>query len=159
MPKHDLVIREASQEEIVMVYTIMIEAFSEYVGVLHPPSGALNETIESLQSKIANQGGAIIALMNAQAVGATIYYYKEHYMYIGRVSVLPSPRGKSVGREMIYYLEQQAMKMGYTETRVEVRLSLPNNLRLYERLGYRAIQEIEYPERTDSWYVMIKNLR
>jgi ribosomal protein S18 acetylase RimI-like enzyme len=80
-------------------------------------------------------------------------------MYIGRVSVLPAYRGKGIGREMIYYLEQQAMKMGYAETRVEVRHSLPDNLRLYERLAYIPIQEHEYPEKTDRWYTMSKNLQ
>jgi ribosomal protein S18 acetylase RimI-like enzyme len=156
---NNLLIREANREEIEIVHAIMIEAFTEYIGVLRPPSGALSETVESLQSKIANNGGAIIAIDDTQAAGATIYYYQENYMYIGRVSVLPTFRGKGIGREMIYYLEQQAMKMGYAETRVEVRLSLLDNLRLYEKLAYRAIQEIEYPEKTDSWYIMSKNLQ
>lgn len=158
MPNHDLLIREAFLEEIESVHAIIIEAFTEYIGILRPPSGALRETVETLQRKIANQGGAIIAIINAQAVGTSIYYYQEHYMYIGRVSVLPSHRGKGIGKEMIYYLEQQAMRMGYTETRLEVRISLPGNLKLYEKLGYQTIQEFEYPEKTDSWYMMIKRL-
>jgi ribosomal protein S18 acetylase RimI-like enzyme len=56
-------------------------------------------------------------------------------------------------------LERLALRNGYTETRLEVRLSLPDNLRIYESLGYKIIQEIEYPEKTDSWYVLIKNLQ
>ncbi|MEX1030673.1 MAG: GNAT family N-acetyltransferase [Paenibacillaceae bacterium] len=119
MSNHNLLIREAIHEEIEIVHAIMIEAFTEYIGILHPPSGALSETVESLQSKIGSKGGAIIAFKDSKAVGATIYYYQENYMYIGRVSVLPTFRGKGIGREMIYYLEQQAVKMGYAETRVE----------------------------------------
>jgi ribosomal protein S18 acetylase RimI-like enzyme len=159
MTSNNLLIREARHEEIEIVHGIMIEAFAEYIGILQPPSGALRETIQSIQSKIEDKGGAIIAFEDNTAVGATIYYYQENYMYIGRVSVLPTYRGKGIGREMIYYLEQQAINIGYSETRVEVRLSLPNNLRLYEKLAYRAIQEVEYPEKTDSWYIMSKNLQ
>jgi ribosomal protein S18 acetylase RimI-like enzyme len=159
MLKYDLVLREASYEEIELIHTIIIESFTEFIGVLRPPSGALRETVESLQRKIANQGGAIIAWVNARAVGVIVYNYQAHYMQIGRISVLPSHRGLGVGKEMIYYLERQALRDGCTETRLEVRLSLPDNLRFYEKLGYKAIQEIEYPEKTDSWYVMIKNLQ
>ena len=44
------------------------------------------------------------------------------------------------------------------ESRVEVRLSIPENIKLYEWLQYEVIEHKFYPERTDSWYVMRKKL-
>jgi L-amino acid N-acyltransferase YncA len=64
----------------------------------------------------------------------------------------------TVGSKIISELEQLALEQGYEETRVEVRRSLPANLAFYKSQGYMEIAEIEYPQKTDSWYIMEKEL-
>ncbi len=151
-------IREANQDEIEIVRQVMYEAFKEYHGILHPPSGALRETAESIRRKIEGRGGAIIVWDKSEPVGSALYYYEQDYMYIGRVSVIPAHRGKGIGKAIIAYLEDLAKSRGYSKTRIEVRLSLPDNLKYYEKLHYIPIEEHEYPDKTDRWYTMSKDL-
>jgi ribosomal protein S18 acetylase RimI-like enzyme len=136
----------------------MQDSFMEYQDKLFPSSGALRETEASIALKIADHGGAIIVWEDAVPIGTAIYYFIDNYMYIGRVSVIPAYRGKGIGKDIILFLEELARQQNYTETRVEGRLSIPQNISFYEKLGYIAIEQIFYSEGTDSWYVMKKTL-
>ncbi|PWV98428.1 hypothetical protein DFQ01_11863 [Paenibacillus cellulosilyticus] len=55
-------IREAVIDEWAAVHRIMCEAFEEYRGVLHPPSGALREELEDTIRKLSPRGGAVLAM-------------------------------------------------------------------------------------------------
>ncbi|MDF2959708.1 MAG: family N-acetyltransferase [Paenibacillus sp.] len=151
-------VKEACIEEIPVVHRIMREAFEEYDGVLVPPSGALSETVEDVIRKIDGRGGAVIVRDGQVPAGSARYYYSGNYIYIGRVSVIPGYRGRGLARYMLTYLEEAARGRSYSEARVEVRLSLPENVNYYKRLGYRVIKEQSYPGGEDSWYTMSKSL-
>jgi ribosomal protein S18 acetylase RimI-like enzyme len=153
-----VIIREAGHDELNTVKQIIHDSFKEYTGILHPPSGALRETVDSIQKRIDDGGGAIVALVDGEAVGAALYEYKEQFMYIGRVAVLPRFRGRGIGKAIVLYLENLAKAAGCLTTRIEVRLSLPGNLTMYQRLQYIPIEEHEYPDKTDRWYIMSKRI-
>ncbi|NOU96654.1 GNAT family N-acetyltransferase [Paenibacillus sp. LMG 31456] len=153
-----IIIKEASREEMSVVHRIMHEAFEQYAGVLVPPSGALSETIEDILHKIEGRGAAILVWDGLEPVGSARFYYVENYMYIGRVAVLPAHRGKGIARYMLSYLEEIARSHSYSETRVEVRLSLPENVDYYKKLQYQIINEQSYPGGEDSWYTMSKSI-
>ena len=59
---------------------------------------------------------------------------------------------------MLAMIEGIALAIGINEARVEVRVSIPDNIKLYEYLEYRPIEQKYYNEGTDSWYVMSKKL-
>lgn len=151
-------IKEASYVEIEIVKQIMHDSFREYTGVLNPHSGALRETVEDIRTKIEGRGGAIIVWDNAEPLGTSLYYFENDYMYIGRVSVLPTHRGRGIGRLMMTYLEELARKKCCSKTRIEVRMSLPENIHYYKNMNYMPIEEHEYPDKTDRWYIMEKEL-
>ncbi|MFD0681661.1 MULTISPECIES: hypothetical protein [unclassified Paenibacillus] len=53
---------------------------------------------------------------------------------------------------------RSGVKNHYSETRVEVRLSLPENVDYYKKLQYQIISEQSYPNGEDSWYTMSKSV-
>ncbi|MUT65262.1 GNAT family N-acetyltransferase [Paenibacillus sp. NEAU-GSW1] len=152
-------LRTATNEEIPLVYTIMIQSFEQYRGKLNPPSGAFSETIDSITDKISRSGGAVLALAEGQAVGSAQYYRIDDYIYLGRVAVLPSHRCKGIAKAMVEHIESLTLNAGLSETRLEVRLSIPDNVSYYKKLQYEVIEEHAYPAETDYWYVMSKKLR
>lgn len=153
-----LTIREATIDESELIYHVMIESFKEYNGKLNPPSGALMETVDHTIHTFNIGGGAALACDGAKVVGSARYKPVADYMYIGRVSVLPEFRGKGICKALLHFVENKAREQGFMESRVEVRLSIPENIKLYEWLQYEVIEHKFYPERTDSWYVMRKKL-
>ncbi|CAN7743113.1 GNAT family N-acetyltransferase [Paenibacillus sp. LjRoot153] len=153
-----LSIREATIDESELIYQVMIESFKEYNGKLNPPSGALKETVDDTIHTFTIGGGAALAWEGDKLVGSARYKPVDDYMYIGRVSVLPDFRGKGICKALLTFVENKARGQGIMETRIGVRLSIPENIQVYERLHYEVIEHKFYPERIDSWYVMRKKL-
>ncbi|XEC97317.1 GNAT family N-acetyltransferase [Paenibacillus tarimensis] len=153
-----MLIREASNDEIDLVRTIMYESFIEYKDRLIPPSGALSETTDRIREKILGRGGAILIFYGSEAIGSAQYYAEYGYLYIGRIAVLPAWRGRGIGKSVVLYLEDLARSKGIDQIRLEVRLSLPENVGYYSKLNYKPIEEREYPCKSDRWYIMSKNL-
>jgi ribosomal protein S18 acetylase RimI-like enzyme len=94
-------VKIASKAEIDLVYSTMIEAFKEYKGKLYPPSGALSETTENILNTMNLGGGSVIAWDGIIAIGSARFKFIEHYIYIGRLAVLPEHRGRGIGKSML----------------------------------------------------------
>ena len=63
--------------------------------------------------------------------------------YIGKVYVTPSMHGKGIGREMMLFLEELAMKNGYKETHLH---AYQNSRKFYSKLGYKFTKMFIYHE-------------
>ncbi|MNR21526.1 putative acetyltransferase [compost metagenome] len=149
-------ITQARNEDAVIVHDVMQKAFQEFQGKLTPPSGALLETPDDVRRKMSNDGGAIFATVNGQIVGSSQFSFKPAFVYIGRVSVLPSFRGLHIGKQMVEYIEDIARTKGVAEAQLEVRLSVPSNVTFYQKLQYEITAKHDYPNQTDQYYTMRK---
>lgn len=138
-------ITEAAPDDAPLVYAIMQAAFAEYLGVLNPPSGVHDETLEDT-AKAIREGGAILAWLADKAVGSARYLCHQDYFYVGRVSVLPGYRGHGVASAMMNYLEGVARANNYPMIELTVRMVLESNINLYKRLGYEIIEVFEHPK-------------
>ena len=134
-----MVLREAIQDDIPTLVTLIHTAFEEYRGRLEPPSGAHRETAQSIGIYL-QQGRAVLALLNDRAVGCVCYHQEGEHVYFGRLSVLPAFRQHGVGLALIAYVEQQAQELGAQRVQIGVRIALPHMQAYYKRLGYRVVR-------------------
>jgi GNAT superfamily N-acetyltransferase len=104
-----MVLREATHDDISTLVALIHTAFEEYRGRLEPPSGVHRETTQSIGTYL-QQGRAVLALLNDQAVGCVCYHQEGQYVYFGRLAVLPVYRQHGVGLALIAYVEQQAQE-------------------------------------------------
>ncbi len=153
----DLRVTDAAPEDAPLVYDIMQVAFAEYLGVLYPPSGVHDETVEDVVDAFKD-GGAILAWLGNQAVGSARYTFHDDYFYIGRVSVLPGYRGHGVASAMMNHLEAIARARGYKCLEIGVRMVLESNVNLYKRLGYEVTDRFEHPKGGGIVLTMSKKL-
>jgi N-acetylglutamate synthase-like GNAT family acetyltransferase len=133
-----MILREATYDDIPTLVTLIHTAFEEYRGRLAPPSGAHRETAASI-GQYLQQGHAVLALLNEQAIGCVCYHQEGEQVYFGRLSVLPPFRQHGVGLALVTYVEQQAQALGAQRVQLGVRLALPHLQAYYERLGYRVV--------------------
>ena len=63
----------------------------------------------------------------------------ESYGEIKRMYVRPGFRGRGYAKTMLEHLEGVAAAKGYSKVRLEVGISQPEALGLYERVGYRKV--------------------
>ena len=154
----DLTIQKATIEDAPVIWGVIQAAFKEYEGVLFPPPGALRETAEDIARKMSEPGGAILAWADGKPVGAARYSRDDGYLFIGRVSVLPDYQRQGIGKRLVEYIEQLATANCLPETKLGVRLSIPQNVAFYKHLRYEVVEEHEYPDKSDRWYIMSKRL-
>jgi GNAT superfamily N-acetyltransferase len=128
----------------------MRAAFEEYEGMLDPPSGAHNETIETVKRNLTG-GAAVLSSVANEPVGFAFYELVDELLYFGRLSVLPQWRNRGIGSALLEYVERQARTTGAAGVRLGVRLQLPHLVARYERAGYRITKYMThagYPEPT-----------
>ncbi|WP_199426333.1 GNAT family N-acetyltransferase [Thermaerobacillus caldiproteolyticus] len=121
----------------------MISAFEEYRNI-DVPSSALNETVYSIQEAIKNGSEkALLCFVDGLAPGSVRFKTDENTLYFSRLSVCPQARGKGIAKTMLKWLENYAQKHGKSEVWCRVRMSLPQNIQLYQSVGYTVYKEEE----------------
>jgi len=150
-------IQAAAVEEAEQVFGAMRLAFEEYRGKLYPESGALRETLEEVRSGIAS-GGAFLAFADATIAGSARYRVFPNHVYGERIGVLPAHRGRGIAVALTKAIESSARERGILQVHVKVRASIPSNLRVYEKLGYRVLDSKPYAIGTDVEITLIKDL-
>ena len=143
-----ITIRSAGLDEAATVLQLMRRAFEEYCGTLYPESGALRETLEDVRSGIAS-GGAFLAFADESIAGSARYRVFPDHVYGERIGVLPAYRGRGIAAALTLAIEASARERGLSQVQVKVRASIPSNLRVYEKLGYRILASEPYPIGTD----------
>ncbi len=150
-------VTDATLDQAPIVHRIMLAAFEEYRGVLDPPPGAHVETVETVEAEL-RKGGGVIAWLDGEAVGSGRWRVEPDHLYIGRVSVLPGYRGRGIARAMLDHMEQIARQRGSTRLRLGVRMLLPQNIELYQKVGYVITEVIKHPKGDTEVVYMEKQL-
>ena len=138
-----LTIAEACIGDAPVLLGLMRAAFDEYEGVLSPPSGAHNETVETVSAKLT-AGAAALARVAEEAAGFAFYEPAGDLVYFSRLSVLPRFRNNGIGTALVAYVERRAQARSAAGMRLGVRLQLPHLIARYERLGYRITRHMTH---------------
>ncbi len=127
-------------EHVHLIHRLTQAAFAEFRGALDPPSGAEAETPAVVAADIA-AGGAAVAWIGQEPVAAVRVARQPDHLYVGRLAVLPSHRGRGVARALMAFAEAHAASLGLPEVRVEVRSALPGNVAFFRRCGFAVVEE------------------
>ncbi len=123
---------------------VIREAFAAQSHGTKPPSSALRETTESIAAKIA-AGGGFGAFAGGLLVAAALWQVDGDALVIGRVCALPGFRGRALSGKLIAACESAARARGLRRLRLRVRLELPENERLFSRIGFVRVRIEAHP--------------
>jgi GNAT superfamily N-acetyltransferase len=113
-------------------------AFAAQKRPTSPPSSALRETGETIAVKLA-AGGGFGAFAGGGLVAVVLWQADGEAVQVGRVCVLPAFRGLGLGGRLMAACEAQARRLGATRMTLRVRLALPENEKLFQRLGFARL--------------------
>ena len=98
----------------------------------------LKETLPELEEEFKN--GIVLKMVSedGKIIGSVRSYAKDKTAYIGKLMVHPDFRGKGYGSKLLREIERY-----YVDTRYELFTSTRSvdNIRLYEKLGYKIFDE------------------
>lgn len=132
-------IRLANVEDAHLIHQIMVLAFEEY-RYIDVPSSALNETVSSIEESLKNGSEkALLCFRDGVSLGSVRFKTDKNSLYFFRLSVCPEARG--IAKSMLSWLENYAKEHGKTEIWCRIRMSIPQNIQLYQSVGYIVCKE------------------
>jgi N-acetylglutamate synthase-like GNAT family acetyltransferase len=129
------IIRVAEPAEAEAIVTLIHRAFAQYRDRLVPASAALSETRDTIAA-LMTRGRVLLAKVNGMAVGCVAVEGKGDCVYVGRLAVEPSARGRKLGLALMDAAETEARLMGGQRLRVDCRLALTENRSFFGALGF-----------------------
>jgi ribosomal protein S18 acetylase RimI-like enzyme len=79
---------------------------------------------------------AWVASVDGEVVGFVLLASEGDAMLLENVAVLPSHHGQGIGRALLVLAEERARAAGLSSIRLYTHVTMVENQRLYERLGY-----------------------
>ncbi|NNE82688.1 MAG: GNAT family N-acetyltransferase [Alphaproteobacteria bacterium] len=81
-----------------------------------------------------------VAEIDGTIIGGLVIIPQPGFMQLANVAVHPNHAGAGLGRALLELAETESLDQGYRELRLTTHLDMPNNVRLYEHLGWRETQ-------------------
>ncbi|WP_193613608.1 tRNA (adenosine(37)-N6)-threonylcarbamoyltransferase complex ATPase subunit type 1 TsaE [Nocardioides lijunqiniae] len=135
-----LSVRRVGHESAAVVHHIVHEAFASRPA-LDPPADALSETVESIGTRLALNGG-LVARVGDEPVGALLFDPVGDSVYLRRFGVLPAAQGHGVAAAMVAAAVDAWP--GRARLSVVAREELPATVAFWQRRGF-AQADRRYP--------------
>ncbi|HEY3027153.1 MAG TPA: GNAT family N-acetyltransferase [Pyrinomonadaceae bacterium] len=101
---------------------------------------ATTPTAEQVLARMS-EGPIWVALLNGAIVGTVSVVLKQESLYIRGMAVLSTARGNGLGELLLTQIENYANEKGCTRLFLSTTPFLDRAIRLYERSGFRRIDE------------------
>ncbi len=131
---------DASFDRYEELLDVTLTAFAFMDGRIDPPSSAHRLTSAALRQKAA-QEIAFAALDEGRLLGCVFLKPEESSLYIGKLAVHPAAQGQGIGRLLLARAEETARELGLTSLRLETRIELTENHRLFAAWGFGKTAE------------------
>lgn len=157
-------LRPATLADAEAIAQVLREAFAAYDGRIQPRPGALSESPSSLAAALEAGAGAVAvgdadSAADGVVVGCVLWCPREDGLYLGRLGVRPGWRGRGIARALIEAVLDAGRVIAAKKVTLNVRIVLPDNIVLFERLGFQRIAARAHPGfHHPTYYVMERML-
>ncbi len=154
MNYEDYLIRAWQPADRAAAAAVIQSSLTEY-GLGWEPEGADRDVL-AVETAYLDRGGEFwVVEQQGEIVGTSAYYpcdRGQQAVEIRKMYLLPSARGRGLGRYLLTELERAIAIKGYTEIWIETASILAEAVRLYELNGYQPATGVE-TLRCDRVYV------
>jgi putative acetyltransferase len=134
-------IRPAEPRDSPAIASLLADAFSEY-RPLYTSEGYSATAITSAQvEERISEGPLWVALSNEMVVGTVSVIARKGSLYVREMAVRRAARGQRIGELLLAEVEKFADAEGIKRLFLSTTPFLDRAIRLYERLGFRRIDE------------------
>jgi ribosomal protein S18 acetylase RimI-like enzyme len=151
-------LRPARPEDGVAIAALLHEAFAPYDGKLLPRPGALSETGPGIAAALGKGSGSV-AEAGGLLVGSVLWHPEGDGFYLGRLAVKPGWQRRGIARALVGSVIAAGREARVRQVTLNVRILLPDNIALFESLGFSRIEARAHPGMDHpTYYVMVRRL-
>ncbi len=137
-------LRPATPADADAIAAIIQAAFAPDQHLLRPASSALRETPETIAAQLrAHQG--FVAQAGDRLLASVWFRRQPDALEVARLAVAPAAQGQGLARALLAEGERLARAAGLDRLRLNYRLPLTRNRRLYEGCGFIEIGRGAHP--------------
>lgn len=118
--------------------------FASMEGRIDPPSSLERMTTNDL-SRLASEAEIWVIRNDDQMVACMILTPKPDHLYLGKLTVAASHRGKGVARRLIDHACARARALGLPAVQLQSRVELLENHMAFAAMGFQQIDATSHP--------------
>jgi ribosomal protein S18 acetylase RimI-like enzyme len=125
-------IRVATAADIPAITDIVDRAYRHYISRIGKPPGPM---LDDYAARVSE--GAVWVLEEGDVIAAFIVLLPApNYLLLDNIAVSPTRQGLGLGRRLLAFAEDEALRRGYREIRLYTHETMVENQRLYASIGY-----------------------
>lgn len=140
-PMNDLEIRNARDDELDIVASLMVDAYAEYAARMSPDAwSSFAHDIANVRGRLTD-AELLVAERDGEIVGAVTMYRhwrgaQEGAISVRMLSVPPQHRGSGVGRALMEHCIELARTAGHDRIVLTTTQEMEDARDMYERMGF-----------------------
>jgi len=123
---------------------LVLDAFAYMDGRIDPPSSLTKMGLEEFKAK-AEKEALIVAYEGQTLIGCAFADLREDCVYVGKVAVAKSARGRGVARMLFAAADELARTHGKQALELQTRVELVENHAGFGALGFINVAETAHP--------------
>jgi ribosomal protein S18 acetylase RimI-like enzyme len=125
-------IRVATAADTPAITNIVDQAYRHYIARIGKPPGPM---LDDYAARVSER--AVWVLEEGAVIAAFIVLRPApNYLLLDNIAVSPTRQGLGLGRRMLAFAEDEALRRGYREIRLYTHQTMVENQRLYASIGY-----------------------
>ena len=116
----------------------LIRCIENAYAVYRPRIKDLPPVSEGIGDDIANNL-VFVAVADDRVMGGLVLIPKSDHAVLANVAVDPGASGRGLGRALMEHAETECRRLGLLDIHLSTHVDMPDNVRLYEHLGWRRI--------------------
>jgi len=147
-------LRRATLEDAIVVRDLTRAAYSKWVPLLGREP--LPMTVD--YSVVVCEHVLDMLHLNGEPAALFEMHPEADHLLIVNVAVSPEHQGRGLGRALLMHAEEFALSLGLRELRLYTSIHLAENVKLYERVGYKIDRKEEVSPQLGVFVYMSKHL-
>jgi ribosomal protein S18 acetylase RimI-like enzyme len=129
-------IRPATAADVPTIAKIVDQAYRHYIARMGKPPGPM---LDDYAARVSE--GAVWVLDEGAVIAAIIVLLPApNYLLLDNIAVSPTRQGLGLGRRLLAFAEDEALRRGYREIRLYTHETMVQNQRLYTSIGYEETE-------------------
>ena len=125
-------IRPARSDEAGAIRDLVRRAYAMYVPRMGKEPGPM---LDDYAKRVAD-GAAYVLEADGGMAGILVLLPYDDHILMDNVAVDTGFQGRGIGKALVTFAEQEAMRRGYDEIRLYTHETMVENVRMYAKLGY-----------------------
>ena len=137
------------------ILRLVQESFAYMDGRIDPPSSMHKMTVSDISGHCSS---GEVWTVGDTITGCMFLTPKVDSLYIGKLAVSDSERGKGIARRLVEHAEGRAAAQGKSSLELYTRIELTENQLAFSKLGFKKVSKESHPGFKKPTYIVMRKL-